>query len=446
MIPSIEFPVLIRTGIRTNEANLTETVKAGKLLWEENNCMGCHTLLGEGGYYAPDLTNVVKKRGDAWIRVFLDDPETMFPGERRMVKYNFSDTEKSDLINFLAWVGEIDTNGWPPEPNIPKASLGISGKEINKPVGNTVNPPQPEKFKQLCLACHIHTARATHTNLLVVWLLTGFMGSAYYNIPEESDREIYSVKLAYIQLVSWVIVGVVAIAGFHFGWWEGRKFLEIPRPLDYLVVVNILLFLGMAVWALNMYKRKGKDHPNKIALYWTLGCAIMSFIGAGFLGFAHTWPQVNQWTHGTLITAMHRHLAFWGAYAMLVLAIIMYAMPNLTGRKIYNNMSGYLAFWMANVGMVGMTGALAVAGITQVYLERKLGMDFLTVQKEITFHFIGMLLAASLFTLGILYFIFDFIRFGRPNDEALNRVGIILPLTDDPEIVSVFQDSFNLFI
>ncbi|TGL25933.1 nitric-oxide reductase large subunit [Leptospira yanagawae] len=397
-----------------------------------------------------------------------------------------------------------------------------------------------------------NTARATHTNLLVVWLLTGFMGAAYYIIPEESDRELYNVKLAYIQLISWVVVGVVAIAGFHFNWWEGRKFLEIPRPLDYLVVANVLTFLfniamtiwgakkrsttqlvlffgllcaallylpgmiyfdnqtldsyfrwwvvhlwvegvwelimggilafllikltgvdreviekwlyvvvgltflsgilgtghhyywigtpkywlmvggifsaleplaflGMAIWALNMYRKKGKDHPNKIALYWTLGSAIMSFIGAGFLGFAHTWPAVNQWTHGTLVTAMHGHLAFWGAYAMLVLAVISYAMPNMTGRKLFTGMSGYLAFWASNVGMLGMTGALAVAGITQVYLERKLGMDFLVVQKEIVFHFIGMLLAATLFTVGITYFIVDFIRHGLPSNEALGK-------------------------
>ncbi|MGE8721384.1 cbb3-type cytochrome c oxidase subunit I [Leptospira terpstrae] len=397
-----------------------------------------------------------------------------------------------------------------------------------------------------------NTVRATHTNLLVVWLLTGFMGAAYYIIPEESDRELYSVKLAYIQLISWVVVGVIAIIGFHFNWWEGRKFLEIPRPLDYLVVVNVLTFLfniamtiweakkrsttqlvlffgllcaallylpgmiyfdnqtldsyfrwwvvhlwvegvwelimggilsfllikltgvdreviekwlyvvvgltflsgilgtghhyywigtpkywlmvggifsaleplaflGMAIWALNMYRKKGKNHPNKIALYWTLGSAMMSFIGAGFLGFAHTWPSVNQWTHGTLITAMHGHLAFWGAYAMLVLAVISYAMPNLTGRKLFTGMSGYLAFWASNIGMLGMTGALAVAGITQVYLERKLGMDFLVVQKEIEFHFIGMLLAATLFTVGITYFIVDFIRHGLPSNEALGK-------------------------
>jgi nitric oxide reductase subunit B len=172
-----------------------------------------------------------------------------------------------------------------------------------------------------------------------------------------------------------------------------------------------------------MYRKKGKDHLNKIALYWTLGCAIMSFVGAGFLGFAHTWPQVNRWTHGTLITAMHGHLAFWGAYAMLVLAVITYAMPLLTGRKFYNELSGYIAFWSANIGMVGMTGALAVAGVAQVYLERKLGMDFLAVQKEIQVHFIGMLLAATLFTVGISIYVYGFVKHGLPNEEALQGEG-----------------------
>ena len=89
-----------------------------------------------------------------------------------------------------------------------------------------------------------NTARAVHTNLLVVWLLSGFMGAAYYIIPEEAQRELVSVKLAYVQLISLAVVGVVAIVGYHFNYWEGRKFLEIPRPLDFLVVANALLFFA----------------------------------------------------------------------------------------------------------------------------------------------------------------------------------------------------------
>lgn len=405
-------------------------------------------------------------------------------------------------------------------------------------------------FDNLHSIIPFNAARATHTNLLVVWLLTGFMGAAYFIIPEEADRELFSLPLGYAQLISLVVVGVIAIAGFHMNWWEGRKFLEIPRPLDYLVVVNVLAFLynigmtvwkgkrytttalvlyvglvaaallylpgmiyfdnqtidsffrwwvvhlwvegvwelimgsmlafllikltgvdreviekwlyvivgltflsgilgtghhyyfigtpsywlwvggifsalepiaflGMALFAITMYRRSGRNHPNKVSLYWTMGCAILSFVGAGFLGFAHTLPQVNIYTHGTLVTAMHGHMAFWGAYAMVVLAVISYAMPLMTGRKLWNTFRGMLAFWLSNVGMLGMTGAFAVAGITQVYLERKLGMDFLAVQKEIEVHFFGLVLAAGLFTLGIALYMIEFIKYGRPNDEMI---------------------------
>jgi nitric oxide reductase subunit B len=96
-----------------------------------------------------------------------------------------------------------------------------------------------------------NAARSSHLNLLVVWLLSGFMGAAYYIIPEEADREIYSEKLAIVQWAALNIVGVITIIGFQFGWWEGRKFLEIPRELDYLVVIDVLLFvfnIGMTIW------------------------------------------------------------------------------------------------------------------------------------------------------------------------------------------------------
>ena len=180
-----------------------------------------------------------------------------------------------------------------------------------------------------------------------------------------------------------------------------------------------LAFLGMAMFAFAMYRKGGKKHPNTIALYWTLGCAITSFVGAGLLGVAHTLPAVNMFTHGTLVTAMHAHLAFWGAYGMLNLAIISYALPLLTGRKLYNTTRGQYAFWMANIGMLGMTTAFATAGIAQVYLERKVGMNFMDVQNEIAVHFVILIAAASLFTTGVILYIVDFVKHGVPTDEAM---------------------------
>ena len=180
-----------------------------------------------------------------------------------------------------------------------------------------------------------------------------------------------------------------------------------------------LAFLAMALFAVNMYRKGEKKHPNKLALYWTLGAAIVSFLGAGLLGFAHTLPQTNLYTHGTLVTAMHGHLAFWGAYAMIVLAIISYSLPNMTGRKLYESTRGRVAFWMANIGMIGMTVAFGVAGVVQVYLERKLKMEFMEVQKQTEIHFVVLILCATLFLTGIILYMIDFYKHGKPNDEAL---------------------------
>jgi nitric oxide reductase subunit B len=143
----------------------------------------------------------------------------------------------------------------------------------------------------------------------------------------------------------------------------------------------------------------------------------MSFTGAGFLGFAHTLPQVNLWTHGTLVTAMHGHMAFWGAYGMLIFAMICYALPNLTGRKRMNSALSNFAFWTTSIGMVAMTIAFGVAGVAQVYLERKMGMDFMQVQQEVEVHFLGLIFAAALFSIGFIAYVFEFIKSGLPLED-----------------------------
>src|SRR3970040_1710364 len=102
------------------------------------------------------------------------------------------------------------------------------------------------------------TTRAVHTNLLVLWLLLGFMGSTYFMVPEEAERDIHSPALAYMQLALLAATGVTSVVGFVFGWTKGKPLLEIPFPLDYLVVVGALIFLfnvGMTIvrgrrWAL----------------------------------------------------------------------------------------------------------------------------------------------------------------------------------------------------
>ncbi len=102
----------------THAENLTPSVARGKVLWEKNNCMGCHTLMGEGGYYAPELTKVYERRGEGFIKAMLTDPTAMFAGQRKMVTYKLTDQEKDDLVAFLKWIGEMDLNGFPPKPTL----------------------------------------------------------------------------------------------------------------------------------------------------------------------------------------------------------------------------------------------------------------------------------------------------------------------------------------
>src|SRR5690606_11443253 len=142
-----------------------------------------------------------------------------------------------------------------------------------------------------------------------------------------------------------------------------------------------LALMGMAMYAYFAMRRSGLSHPTVLALHWTIGSAVFTVFGAGLLGFAHTLPSVNKWTHGTLITAMHGHAAFYGAYVMIILAVITYALPAIApGRKESGTAMGYWAFWLQVSGMFGMTLAFATAGIGQVYLERIMGLGYLDTQ------------------------------------------------------------------
>jgi nitric oxide reductase subunit B len=384
--------------------------------------------------------------------------------------------------------------------------------------------------------------KVIHTNLLIVWVLTGFMGATYWMVPDESRAELHSVKLAYVQLGLWVLMGVTAVIGYLFRYGTGNKLLEQPLIHKLVIVFVMLMFLynvgmtikksgrftttegvlllgvvgaavlflpalleyenyvvsifyrwwtihlwvegvwemiqggflayllirlsgadrevmekwlyvivglvfiagilgtahhyywvgvpsywlpiggifsalepvalvGMAIYAYSAIRRSGMAHPNTLALHWTVGSAVFTLFGAGLLGLAHTWPQVNKWTHGTLITAMHGHAAFYGAYAMIVLAMITYALPAMApNRREEGTPLGYWSFWLQLSGMFGMTLSFATAGIGQVYLERILGLGYLDAQLKIQVHFLMLIATGSLFALGVALFIIDFFR------------------------------------
>jgi nitric oxide reductase subunit B len=396
-------------------------------------------------------------------------------------------------------------------------------------------------FDPLLNILPFNTARAIHVNLLVVWLLFGFMGGTYYIVPEEAQTEIFSRKLANIQLLMFAGIGVTAIAGYILGWSWGMPFLEQPTVLKFGIVIVALIFLynifmtmmktkkwtviqgvllgglvmlaGMflfgvffmdnlatqyfwwwwvihlwvegawelitgAIMAFMLMKLTGVDREvvekwlyveiglvlftgivgtghhyywigtpsywfwwggifsaleplpilfmvidtlrsvrerkveiaNRVALYWAVGCAVMHFFGAGVWGFAHTLPQINQWTHGTQITASHGHFAFFGAYAMLNLTLIYFALPQIKGLVTFKESLGIKAFWFMCSFMVLMALSLAIAGIVQTYFQRVMGMDFLTTQQYMRLWYAVFWVSAWGFTVGVAMFLIDFFR------------------------------------
>ena len=99
---------------RSNAGELTPAVVRGKHLWETRNCIGCHTLLGEGAYFAPELGNVYKRRGPDFIKAWIKAQPTGAPGRRQMPNFNFTDAQLDDLTEFLKWTNGINTEKWPP--------------------------------------------------------------------------------------------------------------------------------------------------------------------------------------------------------------------------------------------------------------------------------------------------------------------------------------------
>jgi nitric oxide reductase subunit C len=103
----------------TNAQNITPQVSLGKDVWHRNNCINCHTLFGEGAYYAPDLTKIAQQRGVPYLRAFLKDPSKFYDEQRHrrlMPRQDLSDADIDGLIAFLDWVSRVDNQGWPPRP------------------------------------------------------------------------------------------------------------------------------------------------------------------------------------------------------------------------------------------------------------------------------------------------------------------------------------------
>ncbi len=413
-----------------------------------------------------------------------------------------------------------------------------------------------------------NVARMVHTNLLIVWILFGFMGAAYYLIPEESECELHSPKLAILMFWVFLVAGALTILGYLLVPYStlaeitgnsllptmGREFLEQPTitkigivivALAFLfnigmtvlkgrkTVITLVLLIGLAglaifflfsfynpdnlvkdkyywwfvvhlwvegvwelilgsilafvlikttgvdreviekwlyviialalitgiigtghhfywigtpeywqwwgsifsaleplpffmmtVFAFNMVNQRRRNHPNQAAVLWALGTSVMAFLGAGVWGFMHTLAPVNYYTHGTQITAAHGHMAFYGAYAMIVMTIISYAMPMLNGRTAANSGKSQVvemwSFWLMTVSMVFITLFLTGAGILQTYMQRYTDVPepFMVVQEKLELFYWMREVAGVVFLIGLVLYIVSFFVGGDEPEQA----------------------------
>ena len=405
-----------------------------------------------------------------------------------------------------------------------------------------------------------NVARMVHTNLLIVWLLFGFMGAAYYMIPEEAETELHSPKLAWALFWIFAAAGTLTIIGYLAVPYAtlaeitgndllptmGREFLEMPTltkvgvvvvALGFLynigmtilkgrkTVVNLVLITGliglavfflfsfynpenlaldkyfwwyvvhlwvegvwelimasilayvlikvtgvdreviekwlyviiamalisgilgtghhffwigapeywlwlgsifsaiepipffmMTLFAFNMVNRRRREHPNRAATLWALGCAVMAFLGAGVWGFLHTLAPINYYSHGTQLTAAHGHMAFYGAYVMIVITIISYAMPIMRGRPNGNSNQAQVVemwgFWLMTVSMVFITLFLTGAGVLQIWLQRLPesgeALSFMATQDKIALFYWLRLISGIGFMAGLVVYLVSF--------------------------------------
>ncbi|MGA7449994.1 MAG: cytochrome c [Rhodoplanes sp.] len=106
----------------TDKSGLTESVARGKHVWEKNACINCHTLFGEGAYFAPELGNVWIRYGGkedkegarAALIAWMQSQPSGVPGRRQMPQFHLSDQELNDLVDFLEWASRTNLQGWPP--------------------------------------------------------------------------------------------------------------------------------------------------------------------------------------------------------------------------------------------------------------------------------------------------------------------------------------------
>jgi nitric oxide reductase subunit B len=229
-----------------------------------------------------------------------------------------------------------------------------------------------------------------------------------------AKREVLE-KWMYIEVALVLFTGILG-TGHHYYWigtpaywlWLGGIFSSLePLPLLFMV------------WDAFRTTREHRVVSNRLGLFYTVAHAIFNFVGAGLWGVIHTLPQVNKWTHGTQITTAHGHLAFYGAYVLLVMSMIYITLPLIRGKADFDPSRGYRSFWWMTISMVFIVLTITGAGMVQTYMERLMGLDYETVKVNYNLWFWVL---RGIFGLGFLYgtslFVLDFFTLGKKTAKA----------------------------
>jgi nitric oxide reductase subunit B len=223
------------------------------------------------------------------------------------------------------------------------------------------------------------------------------------------DREVVE-KWLYVIITMTLITGIIG-TGHHYYWIGTPQYWQVWGSV--FSAMEPIPFFMLTIFAFNMVNKRRREHPNKAATLWALGTGVMAFLGAGVWGFLHTLAPVNYYTHGTQITAAHGHMAFYGAYVMVVLTIISYAMPVLRGRAANSEKAQVVemwAFWLMTVSIVFITLFLTGAGILQTWLQRmgEHPMSFMDTQNSIAIFYWLRECAGLVFMIGLATYVTSF--------------------------------------
>ena len=198
-------------------------------------------------------------------------------------------------------------------------------------------------------------------------------------------------------------------------WWEIGALFSALEPVPLVAMfVHVIYDWGKETGLKEGHGSGEKTMNNSPAFAWFVTNAFGNFLGAGIWGFFHTLPQVNIYTHGTQFTSAHGHLAFFGAYATILIGMFYMGVQGKNGIKVMKaTFDSKMAITLITLGVLGMTISLTVAGYGQVLVERaQMGATwegFFVSQDMVWFvQGLGWRLATGIMTfVGFLYLVKD---------------------------------------